>query len=601
MTRAIIAAAAGLQGESYLKKFYEWGSMEPRPYKDFNVSALQPSAYYNPDGSGNGVATGVSEVLTTKSNTDLGAIYWTQVWAPVMFSSDGTKFLGIARSTGTLIGGTLSTAWDLSTLTFTSVNSGAFSSLGTIIVGFWTNDGQNLYVHQSGQVYNKYTLATAYDASSTLTFVHSITSGTDWGAAVTSHGFTWFNNGSDMYIVGTSFIRHITFTTPYDLTTGTYNSSTGSYSPNPTLSGYTSISCNSDGTKIMVWASDSTTDNGRVYHLELTSGGDFSTVTSQRYREQVRYISGDPIGGSNPPNTSYGMTTFRGTSGTSAADSARRFISTSASTGILKEWVMGGFTGDYNSSEGLQNGYTSGCAISYDGSHWFRTHAAQDKIAQYDLATNNEISTAVYNQLSAVAVPSGQPGGFDFNPDGTRLYTYDRTTDKVYQYNLSTGFDVSTMSDPSIVLDTSAITATRAGLAICDSGSKLLVSTWSSRTVRVYNLGTAYSLSGASLDSTNLLNTGISVSSVAITEDGTKIYCLLATGAIEQYTIETPFDLTTATLDGTLYIMGTNSNWKAGGENCDDWFDMSVTPDGSRLYVTNYDGGDGLQITIRGE
>ena len=73
-----------------------------------------------------------------------------------------------------------------------------------------------------------------------------------------------------------------------------------------------------------------------------------------------------------------------------------------------------------------------------------------NRIWQYSLSTNFDLSTATYSNIffSVANEVTKIFGSFEFNNDGTMMYATDAafngaSTEKVYQYSLSTPFDLS--------------------------------------------------------------------------------------------------------------------------------------------------------------
>ena len=67
-----------------------------------------------------------------------------------------------------------------------------------------------------------------------------------------------------------------------------------------------------------------------------------------------------------------------------------------------------------------------------------------DDVNEYDLSTGWDISTASYSQSFSVSGQETSPRGLHFKPDGTKMYVTGDTGDDINEYNLSTAWDVST-------------------------------------------------------------------------------------------------------------------------------------------------------------
>jgi hypothetical protein len=127
-----------------------------------------------------------------------------------------------------------------------------------------------------------------------------------------------------------------------------------------------------------------------------------------------------------------------------------------------------------------------------DGTKMYQLDKGNDAVYQWDLSTAWEISTAAYNskQLS-VASQATLPAGLWFKSDGSSLYVLDETTDDVFQYDLTTAWDVSTGSYASKSIDE---TAKEDGIIFNSDGTKIFIGT----DLEEYNLSTAWDISTAS-------------------------------------------------------------------------------------------------------
>ena len=76
----------------------------------------------------------------------------------------------------------------------------------------------------------------------------------------------------------------------------------------------------------------------------------------------------------------------------------------------------------------------------------FVTNVTNDDIDEYTLSTGFDVSTASYDSNFSVASQDGGPQGIAFNTDGTKMFIGGKDNGKVFEYTLSTGFDVSTAS-----------------------------------------------------------------------------------------------------------------------------------------------------------
>lgn len=173
--------------------------------------------------------------------------------------------------------------------------------------------------------------------------------------------------------------------------------------------------------------------------------------------------------------------------------------------------------------------------------------------------------------------------GVALNATGTKMYVLEAvTTDEVFQYTLSTAWDVSTASYDSVSLDVSTETTSGADIYFGDSGSKLYVV--ESGNIYQYTVSSAYDLSTASYASKSVSLTQSGAACMAMSSDGTAMYIATTSSASAyQYTLSTPWDISTASYASkSLSVVSA-----AGG--------MFLSPDGKRLIVAR-SGSDLLSL-----
>ena len=172
------------------------------------------------------------------------------------------------------------------------------------------------------------------------------------------------------------------------------------------------------------------------------------------------------------------------------------------------------------------------------------------------------------------------------SPDGTRLFTYDNTTLRIYQYNLSTPHDISTASYSGL---SAVVGKDKNYTYFCVSENGLHIYCGTEFVMSQIDLSTAWELSNYSeIDSINvetelynfLLNSSQPIRSIDISNDGTKIFVIETYGIFHTFTLSTPYDITSATLT------------RSANYHRIDWKPISVRfgNSGSYLYVTYYDG-----------
>ena len=85
-----------------------------------------------------------------------------------------------------------------------------------------------------------------------------------------------------------------------------------------------------------------------------------------------------------------------------------------------------------------------GLAFKPDGTKMYMVGNTTDRVYQYTLSTPWNLATATYDTVSFLL--SGQdtaPVGLAFKPDGTKMYVLGNTNDRVYQYTLTDPLTIS--------------------------------------------------------------------------------------------------------------------------------------------------------------
>lgn len=160
-----------------------------------------------------------------------------------------------------------------------------------------------------------------------------------------------------------------------------------------------------------------------------------------------------------------------------------------------------------------------------------------------------------------------RPTGIDFNNTGTKMYIAGGIADKVFQYTLTSPYNIASATYDGVSLDASGLPQNpsngynfTSGIAFGSAGSKLFLTDEGSIAVFQYNLSTPYDLStavysGASLD---VSGQDIYPNSVRLSTDGSKLYVLgLDSAAIYEYDLSTNFDLSTATYNSNFTDLNT--------------------------------------------
>ena len=134
-----------------------------------------------------------------------------------------------------------------------------------------------------------------------------------------------------------------------------------------------------------------------------------------------------------------------------------------------------------------QEGQLRKAFFKTDGTKVFLTGSSGDAVYEYSLSTAWDISTASYVATFSVSGQEGSPSSLFFNPDGTKMFLGGVATDAIYQYSLSTAWDISTASYDSISFSFSSQDTNPAGVFFKPDGSKMYLSGYGTDTIYQYS------------------------------------------------------------------------------------------------------------------
>ena len=175
---------------------------------------------------------------------------------------------------------------------------------------------------------------------------------------------------------------------------------------------------------------------------------------------------------------------------------------------------------------GSQNGDTRGIYIRSDGLRLFMVAGGVDTVYQYNLSTAWDVATMSYASKSFVVdTQANNTGSLSFKSDGTKMYVADGDNDRIFQYSLGTAWDVATASYDSVFLDIGAADPTLRGFYFSDNGLYLFVVGESNVRIGMYTLGTAWTLSTATLTGTfSVATQDTAPSGIYVKSDGMVMY-----------------------------------------------------------------------------
>ena len=238
-------------------------------------------------------------------------------------------------------------------------------------------------------------------------------------------------------------------------------------------------------------------------------------------------------------------------------------------------------------SVATQDTAPQGVFFKDDGTVMYMVGGSNDTVYQYQLSTAWDISTATYSQPTtkyfSVAGQEADPQGLFFKPDGTKMYVIGSAGDDVNEYNLSVAWNVSTATYVQNFSLNAQDTNTM-GMFFKPDGTKLYMVGITNDSVYEYNLSFAWDISTATyLQNFSVATQETRPEGVFFKPDGTKMYVAGFSGNdVNEYDLSTAWDISSA-----AYLQNFSVAGQAGSPT-----DVFFKPDGTKMYVTDSTGDD---------
>ena len=516
------------------------------------------------------------------------------------FKPDGTKMYLVGIGNNRVRQYSLSTAWDVSTASYDSKDFLVSSQTTSADSLTFSASGDKMYVCGYGAAtLFEYDLSTDWDVSS-ASYNNNSKSIAGISGQGQPRGIAWKPDGSTFVVLGTSayWVETFTLSTNWDLsstlTVGTYvNLGAGAMGG---VYGGTGVEWNSDGTKLYV----ACYSNDKIFEYSIASG----------YEYTANPASGAFVKTSNEFSLA---PTVGNVGGIAMGDSGTKFYTVDSSTDTVRQYSMGGdqvfttadlgktiegndgvalATGVYGAYE-LKTPFTNTNQLTSGNWALYGTQAKTDgsgiDISVSHAGHNVSSMSLTYSKFDITNYGT-QAKALRISPDGTKLYHCDIGSNEVYQFILSTPFDLSTATTSGY--DYYGIT-----------GAYDII--WNSDGSRVYFLNssngwvekipsTNYSLAGSITSGGSNINDHSTQSSTnwfsgVMSRDGTKLYMLQGSSrTVYQYSLTTPYTLA----DG--YTYDSKSTSLRQDKNA---INLNISNDGTKLFYQQYQ--DGPKIITR--
>lgn len=212
------------------------------------------------------------------------------------------------------------------------------------------------------------------------------------------------------------------------------------------------------------------------------------------------------------------------------------------------------------------------------------------QVAKVDLildvdTTSFDLANASYTGTSKTTSSEAlSPRDVFFGAGGSKMYTINANLGSVPQYSLATPYDLSTITYDSVSFSAaSQTTSLRAGVLSAD-GTKMYLCDDGLRTIFQYSLSTAWDVGsatydGVSFNATATFASGLALTAVQFKPDGTKMYLVGSGSAFDgvyQFSLATAWDVSTASYDSKSFSVAAQETQPNG---------LQIRPDGAALYI----------------
>jgi hypothetical protein len=218
-------------------------------------------------------------------------------------------------------------------------------------------------------------------------------------------------------------------------------------------------------------------------------------------------------------------------------------------------------------------------AFNNDGSKMYVVNPADLGVYEYELSSNFDVSTAVYQRNKSFAADASNLYAMTWNSDGTKLYLlFFDSTYTVESYSLSTAFLITSATSDSVSLTVSQDTSPQ-NITFNDDGTKLFMVGIGSDKVYQYSLTSGFDLSTGSYDSVDfsVASQETSPKAVEFNDDGTQMFVVGPNAdTIYEYGLTSGFDLSTASYSSISYNVNPEEADPRG---------LAFNSDGTKFYI----------------
>ena len=250
-----------------------------------------------------------------------------------------------------------------------------------------------------------------------------------------------------------------------------------------------------------------------------------------------------------------------------------------------------------------QESLPTGLAFNSDGTKMFIVGLSGGSVFQFSLTNGFSLSSGnvSYDNISfSVASQESSPRDLAFNSDGTKMFVIGTANDRVYQFSLSSGFSLASVSYDNLSFSVASQEINSTGLAFNSDGTKMFVIGATGDSVHQFSLTNGFSLSSGNVSYDNLSFSVASQEnfplSLAFNSDGTKMFVVgngsnTVNDSVFQYSLTNGFSLSSGNVsyDNISFSLASQEDKPSG---------LAFNSNGTKMFVCGFTGDTVYQYSV---
>ena len=191
-----------------------------------------------------------------------------------------------------------------------------------------------------------------------------------------------------------------------------------------------------------------------------------------------------------------------------------------------------------------------------DGLKAYVLGSISDRVDEYNLSTPWNLNTTTYaSKFYSINSQETVPTGLFFKDNGSVMYLLGVNSDSIYQYNLTTPWDILSVSYAFKNYSVAIEEDQPRGLFFKNDGSNAYIVGDNNKKIYQYSLGTPWDISTASYSTKyfSVSDQEMSPNGLTFKNDGSKAYVVGLSGNVFEYSLTIPWDISTAFYDSRFF------------------------------------------------